>query len=208
MAESTSTSARAVARIAAFHLLILSAAIACFVGIITVGESSPAPSPTNPIVAVGEASSDVLMHFLLALLLGAALAVWMYPRLSSSDVRFTVFALFCGVAMSVTAFPVLARILTDRGLSRTRLGTLALASAAFDDGTAWCLLALVVSVARSDLRHAFHVLASTAAYIGIMLLAARPLLKYGVRFQSNARQPSREMSRVSRGTMPRPWGYS
>jgi Kef-type K+ transport system membrane component KefB len=129
-------------------------------------------------------------------LLGAALAVWMYPRLSSSDVRFTVFALFCGVAMSVTAFPVLARILTDRGLSRTRLGTLALASAAFDDVTAWCLLALVVSVARSDARHAFHVMASTAAYIGIMLLAARPLLRYVVTFQTNARQPSRELVAV------------
>ena len=48
-------------------------------------------------------------------LLGAALALYLYPRFSSSDVPFTHFALFLGVAMSITAFPVLARILTDRG---------------------------------------------------------------------------------------------
>jgi Kef-type K+ transport system membrane component KefB len=126
-------------------------------------------------------------------LLGAALAVWMYPRLSSSDVRFSVFALFCGVAMSVTAFPVLARILTDRGLSQTRVGALALACAAFDDVTAWSLLVLVVSVARSDPRHAFYVMASTLAYTGIMLLVARPFLKRAVRFQRSAQRPSREM---------------
>ena len=59
---------------------------------------------------------------------------------------FTVFALFLGVVMSVTAFPVLARILTDRGMQSTRIGVLALTCAAVDDVTAWCLLAFVVSV--------------------------------------------------------------
>src|SRR5262245_51630423 len=59
--------------------------------------------------------------------LGAALAVVLYPRLSSADVPFTNFALFLGVAMAITAFPVLARILTDRGMSRTELGVIALA---------------------------------------------------------------------------------
>src|SRR5205823_7054807 len=54
--------------------------------------------------------------------LGSALALWLYPRVSGADVPFTSFALFMGVAMSVTAFPVLARILTDRGLTRTELG--------------------------------------------------------------------------------------
>ena len=295
MAESSSTLVRAAARIAVTHGLILIAVLTCLAVIITLGESSSAPPPTTPVIAVGEASINVLSHFLLALLtvslacllagrllllrqppvigeiiaglllgpsflgrvspnlpdylfpaqvlpilsivaqlgiilymftvglefdishvrrqglafaaisqagiiapflLGAALAVWMYPRLSSTDVRFTVFALFCGVAMSVTAFPVLARILTDRGLSRTRLGSLALASAAFDDVTAWTLLALTVSVARSDLRQAFYVMASTLAYTGIMFLIARPLRRYGVRFQSNAQRPSREMVAV------------
>ena len=79
-------------------------------------------------------------------LLGAALALVLYPRLSSSDVPFTSFALFLGVAMSITAFPVLARILTDRRMQRTPLGVVALGCAATDDVTAWCLLAFVVGV--------------------------------------------------------------
>lgn len=74
--------------------------------------------------------------------------LYLYPRLSSSDVPFTSFALFMGVAMSITAFPVLARILTDRRMIQTELGVVALSCAATDDVTAWCLLAFVVSVAR------------------------------------------------------------
>jgi Kef-type K+ transport system membrane component KefB len=82
-------------------------------------------------------------------LLGSALALVLYPILAASDVRFTVFALFLGVSMSVTAFPVLARILTDQQMSRSRMGALALTCAAIDDVTAWCLLALVVSIAQA-----------------------------------------------------------
>ena len=64
------------------------------------------------------------------------------------DVRFTPFALFLGVSMSVTAFPVLARILRDRGIHRTGIGAVALACAAVNDVTAWGLLALVVSISE------------------------------------------------------------
>lgn len=81
--------------------------------------------------------------------LGAALALFLYPRLSDDDVTFTGFALFMGAAMSVTAFPVLARILSERGLTRTRLGAIAIACAAVDDVTAWCILAAVVLIVRS-----------------------------------------------------------
>ena len=107
--------------------------------------------------------------------LGAALAIWLYPLLSSSDVRFTAFALFLSVAMSVTAFPVLARILTDRQLAKTELGTMALACAATDDVTAWCLLALVVGVAQSQLASAIGVAAMTIAYIVLMFWLVRPI---------------------------------
>ena len=86
-------------------------------------------------------------------LLGSASALWIYPRLGSSDVPFVVFALFMGVSMSVTAFPVLARILTDRGIQRTSLGVMALSCAAIDDVTAWCMLAFVVSVATGGGAH-------------------------------------------------------
>ena len=89
----------------------------------------------------------------LPFVLGAALALLLYPRLSSSDVPFTSFALFLGVAMSITAFPVLARILTDRGMhadaARRRSRS---TCAAVDDVTAWCLLAFVVGVAHAQRR--------------------------------------------------------
>jgi Kef-type K+ transport system membrane component KefB len=108
--------------------------------------------------------------------LGALLALPLYPRLSSADVSFTVFALFLGVAMSVTAFPVLARILAERQMSRTKLGVLALTCAAADDVTAWCLLAFVVAVAQARLSGAWLTTGLTIAYLSLMIGVVRPLL--------------------------------
>lgn len=121
-------------------------------------------------VAVSHAS--ILFPFLL----GGGLALFLYPSFSSSDVPFTVFALFMGVAMSVTAFPVLARILTDRNMHRSRLGSIALACAAVDDVTAWCLLAFVVGVVRSRVGGAFVTVALSTGYVVLMLVAVRPAL--------------------------------
>jgi Kef-type K+ transport system membrane component KefB len=84
----------------------------------------------------------------LPFVLGYGLAHVLYPRLSPPSVQFTPFGLFIGVSMSITAFPVLARILRDRGLNRTRMGNVAMACAAVDDVTAWCLLALVISISE------------------------------------------------------------
>ena len=89
----------------------------------------------------------------------------LYPRLSSSNVPFTSFALFIGVAMSITAFPVLARILTDRRMARTELGVIALSCAATDDVTAWCLLAFVVGMARAQVGEGLLVTAGALGYI-------------------------------------------
>ncbi|TMQ28802.1 MAG: hypothetical protein E6K70_26585 [Planctomycetota bacterium] len=113
----------------------------------------------------------------LPFLLGAILALYTYPRLSSSDVPFTSFALFAGAAMAVTAFPVLARILTDRGMHKTELGVLALTCAAADDVTAWCLLAFVVGIAQAKVGGALLVLVWTAAYVAVMVLLVRPLVQ-------------------------------
>ncbi len=107
---------------------------------------------------------------------GTVLALYLFPRLSDDGVSFTNFALFMGVALSVTAFPVLARILTDRGLQTTPLGVTALAAAAADDVTAWCLLALIVGVAQASVTGALVTLALTAAFVAAMLLIVRPLL--------------------------------
>ncbi|HYJ78761.1 MAG TPA: cation:proton antiporter [Longimicrobiaceae bacterium] len=108
--------------------------------------------------------------------LGAALALYLYPRLSSDAVQFTGFALFMGAAMSVTAFPVLARILTERDLLRTRVGTVTIACAAVDDVTAWCILAGVVALVRSSDAGALPLwatLAGSAAFIVLMVLVGK-----------------------------------
>ena len=109
--------------------------------------------------------------------LGAWLALGLYPRLSTSDVPFTSFALFMGIAMSITAFPVLARILSDRGLAKTELGLIALGCAASGDVTAWCLLAFVVGVAQAELGEGFRVASGALVYIALMFFVARPIVK-------------------------------
>src|SRR5215467_3788466 len=76
--------------------------------------------------------------------LASCLALYLYPRLSDDSVAFTSFALFMGAAMSITAFPVLARILSERNMLGSRLGTVAIACAAIDDVTGWCILAYIV----------------------------------------------------------------
>lgn len=107
--------------------------------------------------------------------LGAFLALVLYPRLSSSQVPFTSFTLFLGVALSVTAFPVLARILTDQRMTRTELGVMALTCAAIGDVTAWCLLAFVVGVAQAQVDGAVIVVILTLAYLVFMFVIVRPL---------------------------------
>ncbi len=122
---------------------------------------------------VATSHASILVPFLL----GTLLAIALYPRLSDRSVPFTSFALFMGVAMSITAFPVLARILTDRGLTRTELGVIALGCAATDDVTAWCLLAFVVGIARAQVGQGLLITAGALGYIAAMLVIARPLLR-------------------------------
>jgi K+:H+ antiporter len=114
---------------------------------------------------------------ILPFLLGSGLAIVLYPVLSTSDVRFTVFALFLGVSLSVTAFPVLARILTDRKVSKSPMGTIALTCAAIDDVTAWCLLALVVSTAQTRALDAIRTVVMTVAFIVLVLGIVAPLVR-------------------------------
>jgi Kef-type K+ transport system membrane component KefB len=120
-------------------------------------------------VAISHAS------IVLPFVLGNALALYLYPRVSSSDVPFTGFALFIGIAMSITAFPVLARILSDLRMSHSRLGVVALTCAAVDDVTAWCLLALVVGVVQAEAGRALLVVVLTLAFITVMFAVVRPV---------------------------------
>jgi Kef-type K+ transport system membrane component KefB len=108
--------------------------------------------------------------------LGTILSLWLYPILSTSEVSFSSFALFLGVAMSITAFPVLARILTDRKLQNTHIGAIALSCAAADDVTAWCLLSLVVGIAKSEMGSAVMVTLGSVAFLLTMFFVVRPIL--------------------------------
>ncbi len=110
----------------------------------------------------------------LPFVLGSALALPLYPRLSTNTVPFTNFALFLGVAMSITAFPVLARILSDRGIIRSELGVLALTCAAVGDVTAWCLLAFVVGVVQGNADSAMWIAGATLGFIAFMFVVVRP----------------------------------
>lgn len=112
------------------------------------------------------------------LLLGVLLAVLMYPSLSQPQVPLAAFALFMGAAMSVTAFPVLARILDERGLAGTPLGALALASAAVGDVTAWCLLAGVVLLVSADPGGLplWAIIGGSAAFVLFAVFPARRML--------------------------------
>jgi Kef-type K+ transport system membrane component KefB len=130
----------------------------------------PLRSRARAVVATSHAS--ILAPFVL----GSLLALYLYPRVSTNDVPFTSFALFMGVAMSITAFPVLARILSDRGMTRSELGVIALACAAADDVTAWCLLAFVVGVVQSEVGGALLVAVSTLGFIAVMFFAVKPLV--------------------------------
>lgn len=132
---------------------------------------------THASVAISHAS--IITPFVL----GGGLALWLYPRLATANVPFTVFALFLGVAMSITAFPVLARILTDRGMHQSRIGTIALGCAAVDDVTAWCLFAFVVSVARAKTGQVLITLALTTAFIATVLFLLRPAAQWFIRRQ-------------------------
>jgi Kef-type K+ transport system membrane component KefB len=108
--------------------------------------------------------------------LGCLLSVWLYRPLGTSTASFSSFALFMGVAMSITAFPVLARILTDHNMDKTELGVIALSCAAIGDVTAWCLLAFIVGIANAqEVTSAVQTIVLAAGYIGIMLIVVRPM---------------------------------
>jgi K+:H+ antiporter len=107
--------------------------------------------------------------------LGTVTALLLYRSLAPEGVPFSAFALFMGIAMSITAFPVLARIIEERRLSGSSLGSTAIACAAVDDVTAWCLLAVVIAIVRADgLAGSLLTVVLTLAFIAAMLFAVKP----------------------------------
>lgn len=125
------------------------------------------------------AASVSYISILAPFLLGAGLSLYLYPRFfnDSPQMPFRSVALFMGAAVSITAFPVLARILIEHNLHKTKIGAIAIASAAVNDALAWCILAIVVAIAKyQGPIQALWTAGMSGIYVGAMFLLVRPLL--------------------------------
>jgi len=110
--------------------------------------------------------------------LGIGLSYYIYYQFAPVGVEFLSFSLFMGIAMSITAFPVLARIVQERGIHKTRLGTIVITCAAADDITAWCLLAVVIAIVKAgSFVSSLYVIGLALLYVLAMLFIVKPFLK-------------------------------
>jgi Kef-type K+ transport system membrane component KefB len=110
--------------------------------------------------------------------LGIGLAYFIYYRFAPAGVPFLSFALFMGIAMSITAFPVLARIVQERGIHKTKLGAIVITCAAADDITAWCILAAVIAIVKAGtFASSMYIISLSILYVLLMLFVVKPFLK-------------------------------
>ncbi|MFZ4106875.1 cation:proton antiporter [Flavobacterium sp.] len=110
--------------------------------------------------------------------LGIGLAYFVYYRFAPAGVSFLSFALFMGIAMSITAFPVLARIVQERGIHKTKLGAIVITCAAADDITAWCILAAVIAIVKAgSFASSMYIISLALLYVLLMLFVVKPFLK-------------------------------
>ncbi|MEM0541783.1 cation:proton antiporter [Flavobacterium sp. j3] len=110
--------------------------------------------------------------------LGIGLSYFIYYQFAPQGIEFLSFSLFMGIAMSITAFPVLARIVQERGLHKTKLGTIVITCAAADDITAWCLLAAVIAIVKAgSFVSSIYIIGLAFSYVLLMLLVVKPFLK-------------------------------
>ncbi len=125
-------------------------------------------------------------------LLGVTASIFLYTHFAGRGTTFPEFALFMGIAMSITAFPVLVRILEERGMDKTFLGSTAITCAAVEDATAWAVLAFVVAMVRATgLSSTFFNLALVAVFVAVMLGGVRPLLQRRMEAVPEGQSPSR-----------------
>ncbi len=110
--------------------------------------------------------------------LGIGLSYFIYHQFAPEGVEFLSFSLFMGIAMSITAFPVLARIVQERGIHKTRLGTIVITCAAADDITAWCILAAVIAIVKAgSFVSSLYIIGLAIVYVMVMLFVVKPFLK-------------------------------
>ncbi len=151
-------------------------------------ELDPAHLRQRARVAIVISNAGIIVPFLL----GIVASLWLHPVYAASNTTFVTFALFMGTAMSITAFPVLVRILKDRGLMKSSLGSLAIACAAVDDATAWALLAVVVAITRATgLVPTIVNLGLIVVFVALMLFVVRWWLPRWLRVDEAEAAPSR-----------------
>jgi Kef-type K+ transport system membrane component KefB len=108
---------------------------------------------------------------------GILLALYLYDEFSFDHIPFSSFALFMGTTMSITAFPILARIVQERKLTRSRVGTMAISIAAIGDVIAWCILAVVIAIVKSGgISHSLITILLSVIYILFMFYLIKPLM--------------------------------
>jgi Kef-type K+ transport system membrane component KefB len=118
--------------------------------------------------------ASIIIPFFLGVLLAASI----YVEFAPAHVSFLAFALFMGIAMSITAFPVLARIVQERGLTKTPLGAMVITCAAADDVTAWCILAAVIAIVKAgSIVSALFTIGLAAIFVVFMLYVVRPWIR-------------------------------
>lgn len=110
--------------------------------------------------------------------LGVLLSFYLRDRFCPPNIPFYAFSLFIGISMSITAFPVLARILKERNITNTRMGSIAIISAATGDIAGWCILAVIIAIAKAgSIGTSLYTLAFAILYVLVMLFVIRPMLK-------------------------------
>jgi len=128
----------------------------------------------------GAAKAMLISHFSIVVPfgLGIGLSWYLYEHYAPAHIPFYAFSLFTGIALSITAFPVLARIIRERGMSNTRLGTIAITAAAAGDVAAWCILAVIVAIVKAgSVTSSLYTIAAAGIYVCIMLFGVRPMLR-------------------------------
>lgn len=129
--------------------------------------------------------------------LGITLAYFIYEKFTHNNTHFISFALFMGIAMSITAFPVLARIVHERGINKTPLGSIIITCAAIDDITAWCILAAVIAIVKAgSFTSSLFVIASAVIYVIVMFKVVKPFLQRIANTQVSKRIVSRSIMAI------------
>lgn len=110
--------------------------------------------------------------------LGIGLSYFVYNQFAPEGVKFLSFSLFMGIALSITAFPVLARIVQERGIHKTKLGAIVITCAAADDITAWCILAVVIAIVKAGtFVSSLYIIMLAILYVVAMIFIVKPFLK-------------------------------